>query len=128
MSLFTTVIAPMISLLLILGSLGSLNTQIPSSRRLEIVGVLNHLTLRGRESLSNYLWPWLKLRLSRMKHRSSGRHSNTGPGATIRLMLTHQLMLALHYSSVIFQHKGLVHHPLEVLKVSSLQSIDQPII
>jgi hypothetical protein len=29
---------------------------------------------------------------------------------------------------MIFQHKGLVHHPLEVLKVSSLQSIGQPII
>jgi hypothetical protein len=37
-------------------------------------------------------------------------------------------MLALHHSSVIFQHKGLVHHPLKVLKVSSLQSIDQRII
>jgi hypothetical protein len=35
----------------------------------------------------------------------------------------HQLTLALHHSSVILQHKGLVHHPLEVLKVSSLQSI-----
>jgi hypothetical protein len=43
-------------------------------------------------------------------------------------MLTHQLMLVLHHSSVIFQHKGLVHHPLKVLKVSSLQSIGQPII
>jgi hypothetical protein len=37
-------------------------------------------------------------------------------------------MLALYHSSVILQHKGLVHHPLEVLKVSSLQSIGQPII
>jgi hypothetical protein len=43
-------------------------------------------------------------------------------------MLMHQLMLALHHSSVILQHNGLVHHPLEVLKVSSLQSIGQPII
>jgi hypothetical protein len=43
-------------------------------------------------------------------------------------MLTHQLTLALHYSSVILQHKGLVHHPLEVLKISGLQSIGQPII
>jgi hypothetical protein len=43
-------------------------------------------------------------------------------------MLVHQLTLALHHSSAIFQHKGLVHHPLEVLKVSSLQSIGQPII
>jgi hypothetical protein len=43
-------------------------------------------------------------------------------------MLTHQLTLALHYSSVIFQHKCLVHHLLEVLKVSSLQSIGQSII
>jgi hypothetical protein len=51
-----------------------------------------------------------------------------GPRATARLMLMHQLTLVLHDSSVIFQHKGLVHHPVEVLKVSSLQSIGQPII
>jgi hypothetical protein len=43
-------------------------------------------------------------------------------------MLMHQLMLTLHHSSVTFQHKGLVHHPLEVLKDSSLQRIGQPII
>jgi hypothetical protein len=71
MSLFTIVIAPTVSLLRVLGSLGSLNTLITSSRSLEVVGALNHLTLRGRESLSSCLWPWLKLRLSRMKHRSS---------------------------------------------------------
>jgi hypothetical protein len=51
-----------------------------------------------------------------------------GPGATARLMLIHQLTLVLHHSTMIFQHKGLVHHPLDVLKVSSLQSIGQPII
>jgi hypothetical protein len=71
MSLFTTVIAPTISLLRVLGSLGSLNTLIPSSRSLKVVGVLNHLTLWGRESLSSYLRPRLKLRLSRIEHRSS---------------------------------------------------------
>jgi hypothetical protein len=38
MSLFTTVIAPMVSLLRVLRSLGSLNTLIPSSRSLEVVG------------------------------------------------------------------------------------------
>jgi hypothetical protein len=43
-------------------------------------------------------------------------------------MLTHQLTLALHHFSAIFQRKGLVHHPLEVLNVSSLQSKGQPII
>jgi hypothetical protein len=43
-------------------------------------------------------------------------------------MLTHQLTLVLHDSPVILQHKGLIHHPLEVLKISSLQSIGQPII
>jgi hypothetical protein len=71
MNLFTTVIAPTISLLRDLGSLGSLNTLILSSRSLEVIGVLNHLTLRGRESLSSCLWSWLKLRLSRMEHMSS---------------------------------------------------------
>jgi hypothetical protein len=71
MSLFTTVIAPTISLLQVLGSLGSMNTLIPGSGSLEVVGPLNHLTLRGRESLSSYLQPWLKLQLSRMEHRSN---------------------------------------------------------
>jgi hypothetical protein len=71
MSLFTTVIAHTISLLQVLGRMGSLNTLIPGSRSLEVVGALNHLTLWGRESLSSCLWPWLKLRLSRTEHRSS---------------------------------------------------------
>jgi hypothetical protein len=71
MSLFTTVVAPTIILLRVLDSLGPLNTLISSSRSLEIVGVLNHLMPRGRESLSNCMWPWLKLWLSRMEHRSS---------------------------------------------------------
>jgi hypothetical protein len=71
MSLFTTAIAPMVSLLWVLGSLGSLNTLIPSSKSLEVVWALNHLMLWGRESLSSCLWPWLKLWLSRTKHRSS---------------------------------------------------------
>jgi hypothetical protein len=71
MSLFTTVIAPTVSLLRVLGSLGSLNTLIPSSMSLEVVGALNLLTLQGRESLSSCLRPWLKLRLSRMEYRSS---------------------------------------------------------
>jgi hypothetical protein len=38
MSLFTTAIAPKVSLLWVLGCLGSLNTLIPSSRSLEVVG------------------------------------------------------------------------------------------
>jgi hypothetical protein len=71
MSLFAIVVAPMINLLWALGSLGPLNTLTPSSRRLKIVGALNHLTLQGREFLSSCLRPWLKLRLSRMEHRSN---------------------------------------------------------
>jgi hypothetical protein len=55
MSLFTTVVAPTISLQRVLGSLGPLNTLIPSSRSLEIVGAWNHFTLRGRECLSSCL-------------------------------------------------------------------------
>jgi hypothetical protein len=38
MSLFTTAIAPTVSLLQVLGSLGPLNTLIPNSRGLEVVG------------------------------------------------------------------------------------------
>jgi hypothetical protein len=71
MSLFTTVIALTASLLRVLGSLGSLNPLIPSNRSLEVVGVLNHLTLWGKESLSSCLQPWLKLWLSRMEHSSN---------------------------------------------------------
>jgi hypothetical protein len=71
MSHLTIVVAPTISLLWVLGSLGPMNTLILSSRSLDIVGTLNHLMLRGRESLSSCLWPWLKLRLSRTEHRSS---------------------------------------------------------
>jgi hypothetical protein len=103
MSLFTTFVAPMISLLRVLGRLGPLNTLIPSSRSLVIVGAVNHLMLWGRESLSSCLQPRLKLRLSRMKHRSNRRRSNTGPGVTARLVLTHQLTLVLHHSTAIFQ-------------------------
>jgi hypothetical protein len=43
-------------------------------------------------------------------------------------MLSHQLMLALHHNSAVLQHKSLVHHPLEVLKIPGLQSIGQSII
>jgi hypothetical protein len=43
-------------------------------------------------------------------------------------MLTHQLTLALYHASAVLQHKSLVHHPLKVLKVLSLQSIGQSII
>jgi hypothetical protein len=70
-SLFTIIIAPTVSLLWVLGCLGTLNTLIPSNRSLEVVGVLNQLTLWGRESLSSCLRPWLKLWLSRTKHMSS---------------------------------------------------------
>jgi hypothetical protein len=70
-SLVSIVVAPTISLQWVLGSLDPLNTLIPNSRSLEIVGALNHLTLRGREFLSSCLRPRLKLRLSRMEHRSS---------------------------------------------------------
>jgi hypothetical protein len=70
-SLFTIDIAPIVSLLQVLGSLGSLNILIPSSWSLEVAGALNHLTLWGRESLSSCLWPWLKLWLTRSEHRSS---------------------------------------------------------
>jgi hypothetical protein len=71
MSLFSVVLAPMISLQWVLGSLHPLNTLIPSSRCLETIGVLNHSTLQGRKFLSSCLRPWLKVRLSRTEHRSN---------------------------------------------------------
>jgi hypothetical protein len=56
------------------------------------------------------------------------RRSNTWSGATAQLMLTHLLTLALHHIFVVLQHKCLIHHSLEVLKVMGLQSIGQSII
>jgi hypothetical protein len=50
-----------------------------------------------------------------------------GSGATAWLMLTHQLTLALHHSSTVLQHKSLIHHPMEILKVLGLQRIGQSI-
>jgi hypothetical protein len=81
-SLLSTVIGPTISLQRVLGSLGPLNTLIPSSKSLKIVGVMNPLTLRGRKSLSSCLRPQLELWLNRTEDRSSGRCSNTRSGAT----------------------------------------------
>jgi hypothetical protein len=43
-------------------------------------------------------------------------------------MLMHQHTLALYHTSVILQHKSIVHHHLEVLKILDLQSIGQTII
>jgi hypothetical protein len=62
---------PPFSLQHILSNLGSLNTLIPSSRGLEIIGTLNHLMLWGRKSLSSCLRPQLELWLNKMEHRSS---------------------------------------------------------
>jgi hypothetical protein len=71
MSLLSIVVAPTINLQRVLGSLGPLNTLIPSSGSLEIIGALNHLTLWGRKSLSSSLQFWLKLWLNRTEHKSS---------------------------------------------------------
>jgi hypothetical protein len=71
MTLVSIVVASTISLQRVLGSLGPLNTLILSSRSLELVGALNQLILWGGKSLSSCLRPWLKLRLSKMEHRSS---------------------------------------------------------
>jgi hypothetical protein len=43
-------------------------------------------------------------------------------------MLMHQLTLVLYHTSAVLQHKSLVHHPLEILKVPGLQSVGQSII
>jgi hypothetical protein len=51
MSLLSIVEASPISKWIVLGSLGPLNILSSSNRGLEIVGVLNHLTFPGRESL-----------------------------------------------------------------------------
>jgi hypothetical protein len=53
MTFLSISIALSFSLHWIMGSLGPLNNLISSSRGLEIVGALNHLTLWGRESLTS---------------------------------------------------------------------------
>jgi hypothetical protein len=61
MSLLSIVVAPLISMWQVLGSLGSLNILSSNSRSLEIVRALNQLTLWGRKSLSSQLRSLLKL-------------------------------------------------------------------
>jgi hypothetical protein len=104
MSHFSTVEAHTISLRQVLGSLGHLNILTPSSRGLVIVGVLNILTLRGRESLSRWLRSRLKLWLSRTEHRSNWRCSNTGglfllPSWCFRTSLCLRSITTLWFSS-----------------------------
>jgi hypothetical protein len=53
MTLLATSIALSFRLHWVQSSLSSLNILIPSSKSLEIVGALNHLTLLSRESLSS---------------------------------------------------------------------------
>jgi hypothetical protein len=69
-SLLTSIALPF-TLQWILSSLSHLNTPIPSSMSLEIIGALNYLTLQGGKSLSSCLRHQLKLRLGRMEHRYS---------------------------------------------------------
>jgi hypothetical protein len=57
-----------------------MNTLIPSSRGLEIIGALNHLMLLGRKSLSSCLWLWLEMWLSKTEHRSGALNHLTLPG------------------------------------------------
>jgi hypothetical protein len=61
MTLLATGIALSFRLHWVLSAIGPLNILIPSSRSLEIVGALNNLTLRGREPLSSWQRPRLKL-------------------------------------------------------------------
>jgi hypothetical protein len=53
MTFLSTGIAVPFNLQWVLSSLGLLNILMSCSRGLEIIGVLNHLMLRGRESLSS---------------------------------------------------------------------------
>jgi hypothetical protein len=71
MILLPTSRTPPFSLQHVRSSLDPLNTLIPSNRGLEILGVLNHLMLCGRKSLSSCLQLRLKLWLSRTELRSS---------------------------------------------------------
>jgi hypothetical protein len=71
MTVLSTSIALRFSMRWVLSILGPLYTLISNSRGLENVGVLNHVTLRGRKSLSSWLRSVLKLRLSRAEHRPS---------------------------------------------------------
>jgi hypothetical protein len=82
-------------------NLGPVHILTSSSRGREIDGPLNNLTLRCRESLTSRLRSLLRLRLSRMEHMSNYRGSSMGSRGTPWLMLIHQLMFALHHTSMI---------------------------
>jgi hypothetical protein len=70
MTFLSTSEAPPISLQWVLDGLVPLSIMISSSRGLEVVGTLNHLTLRGRTFLSSWLRSIPKLWLSRAGHMS----------------------------------------------------------
>jgi hypothetical protein len=71
MTFLSTCIALPFSLHWVLSSRGPRNILTFNSRSLEIVGALNYLMLRSRESLSSWLRSRLILRLNKMEHRSS---------------------------------------------------------
>jgi hypothetical protein len=68
MAFLSTSIALLFSLHWVLCSQGPLNILTSSKRSLQIVGVLNHLMLQGRKSMSSWLQSWLILQLNRMEH------------------------------------------------------------
>jgi hypothetical protein len=68
----------------------------------------------------------LEVLLNRIESRSDRRGSNTRYGVIALLGLA--LILALHHPSAILHHKGLVHHPLEFLKVTCFLGISETVI
>jgi hypothetical protein len=69
-SLLTSIALPF-TLQWVLSNLSPLNTLIPSSRGLKIIGALDYLTLWGRKSLFSCLRLCLELQLSKTEYRSS---------------------------------------------------------
>jgi hypothetical protein len=73
---------------------------------------------------------WLKTLSDGAEDRSSRCRTDVDAGLGVGALLGLTLLLALawQYSSSVLEHKGLVYHGLEILKVTCFQSIGKSII
>jgi hypothetical protein len=79
-------------------------------------------------SLGSLLQLCSRLLLGSTLYRSGRWHTYLGPRVVATLSLALLLPLMLHDTRVVFQHQCLVHHILEIPKVSGLQCISQTVI
>jgi hypothetical protein len=106
-----------------------LSLHVPTSRvsSLESIGALDELSLWGLIALHCGLGSLLelgsRLLLRGTLDRSGKWYTYLRPGVVTTLTLVLFLLLAFHDTAVAFQYKCIVHHILEIPKVSGLQCI-----